>query len=102
MYLIMKNIEEYYNKENDSYNYSNIVRDYIMEFELYKQTFNSLKFINEISNWFFNQNIDLNEIDNNETDIEDLIISSMIYENAIAEHFHLFVDNHKELFIVNN
>jgi len=90
----MKHITEYHDDDNDRYKYSEIVQDYIMEYELYKKPLNFIKIIAEISEWFFKQDIKPFNSDVLEN------ISTYFHEAGIEMSVHLFVRNHKELFII--
>ena len=90
----MKHITEYHDDDNDRYKYSEIVQDYIMEYELYKKPLNFIKIIAEISEWFFKQDIKPFNSDVLEN------ISTYFHEAGIEMCVHLFVHNHKELFII--
>lgn len=75
-----------------SYNYSKIVNDYIMEYELYKKPYNCKKISNQIIRWFYNKK-DKKQIKINEIDRK-------MHIPELRKYIYFFYENNKELFIV--
>lgn len=91
----MKNIENYKiqvrfenGKIGKQYNYDEIIKDYIIENELYKQEYNSYAISNEIVSWL--SNFQSTQID----------LSSVFFNLFINQYVEKFYKNNKELFII--
>lgn len=91
----MKNIKNYKIKvyfENGNigkqYNYDEIVKDYIIENELYKKEYNSYAISNEIVSWI--SNFQSTQID----------LNSVFFYLFINQYVEKFYKNNKELFII--
>lgn len=91
----MKNIKNYKIKvyfENGNigkqYNYDEIVKDYIIENELYKKEYNSYAISNEIVSWI--SNFQSTQID----------LTSVFFYLFINQYVEKFYKNNKELFII--
>ena len=75
-----------------SYNYFEIVKDYIMEYELYKKPYNCKKISNQIIRWFYNKK-DKKQIKINEID-------KKMHISELRKYIYFFYENNKELFII--
>lgn len=91
----MKNIENYKIKvyfENGKigkqYNYDEIIKDYIIENELYKKEYNSYAISNEIVSWL--SNFQSTQLD----------LTSVLFYLFINQYVEKFYKNNKELFII--
>ena len=93
----MKNIDEYYDSKKQCYDYGQIVKDYIMENELYKYGEDSyFKLNHDIELWFFNQK--LQPFQNKM--LQEIAIN--VHANMITHHITQFINNNKELFVIGD
>ena len=91
----MKNIENYKiqvcfenGKIGKQYNYDEIIKDYIIENELYKKEYNSYAISNEIVSWL--SNFQSTQLD----------LTSVFFYLHINKYVKNFYKNNQELFII--